>query len=256
MGLTDTDRKSASWRGRIISVVVFGFGLLAFVTVAGALTGGDTSPPAETSHRQKVADSKVLPVSPDSADSVAPDGDCTKEMVKADTREALALMKDLRADTRDWVGLYSEALVRAIADVYKFGPGTPEKPACKKVTRKFCREWAMGLFQKMVAGGGGTYGASPGDQMNADHLLSGFTKEAAQLLRKELLDFLKYAGEGKAYELSPEQRERLYYLAGDVLTSADTVATGILRIRADDESSSPTERSAAKEAVSRIVGRE
>jgi hypothetical protein len=119
---------------------------------------------------------------------------------RLDDLRAARITADSLLATADWCVVddrpYGTDLVRSLGNFYRFGSGTARSPGCEVVTRKYCREFGLGLYYQMVQHGQ-------------------FTPEALTLLRAELSRMSDQA----ATELSREQRGKLEYL----LSAAETL---------------------------------
>ena len=116
---------------------------------------------------------------------------------------------------------YPEDLVRDILAFYGKGSVGEEAPADPVVTRKFCREWVLGLLADLFQVGP----CSRPDSINDPSCPTNSLEEStASKLRAALIGFLDKAFD----ELSFVQRARLYHLAESVLTSQDEGAVDTL----------------------------
>ena len=166
-----------------------------------------------------------------------------QETMKALEQARLLHERVLEADKKGGEP-YADDLVRDILAFYHKGSVVEGEPGDPVVTRKFCREWVLGLFADLFQVGPC---GRPDSAVDPSCPQNPLEEETAARFRKALTGFLATALDS----LSEAQRERLYKLAGQVLRAEETVVS-VLRTLALDSRVGAHEREIIEQTIEYI----
>ena len=140
-------------------------------------------------------------------------------------QEARKLWKEARQYDRENGGVYPVEFVQKVVSFYERGTLGESKTGDPIVTRKFCRDYVLGLVRELFLAKRVDHNEP---DPNQEYLTNALDKGSAQLFRDALGDILLTAHN----DLSFIQRTRLYNLSGEVFSKQDTNAIATLRMLA------------------------
>ena len=168
----------------------------------------------------------------------------------AETLKAVGLAQELWDDVihfdREEEGVYSPEFVEKLTRFYRYGAGTQQNPGDPVVTRKFCRDYTLGLLRDLFLAE-----RVASDNATLRSLTKRVHESSARLFRSALADILLTAQN----DLSFIQRTRLYNLSGEVFSEEDANAIAALRMLARAPELGGGEESLILRTVERIENR-
>ena len=221
-----------------------------------------------------LAGGQELPVANSSSASAARDRQPLVEIadarvaIKRETLKALKQAKDIQEEVLridgDEEAYYTQGFVDEIVAFYQHGVGTAEDPGNPVVTRKFCREYVLALFNDLFSLGVKGEGESESEEL-AEVLEDAsedetepraprhpLDHESAELLRDALCDLLPSA----FHDLDFLQRRTLYRVAAKTFRPEDELAIAFLEVLAEEvEKAEPDtgENDLIKDAIALIA---
>ena len=163
--------------------------------------------------------------------------DCEK--LRAAGSEAKEIMASARKFDEAG-GAYPPEFVKLLWALYSGDAGGGHQPADPLVTRRFCREFVIGILWDLFS--------SKVDEPDPDDFQNPLTEASAARFRRVLTQMLQTASD----DLDFIQRTRLYRLSGKVLTPEDVDALSALRSLSLQPDFTTGERELVRYAIEQI----